>query len=712
MYRSCPVNQNTQRISALLAQEQVAHSACRHSLELLLSLLGDISAGRGEPDHIPSIEAIARDLQSARHPKECIEIGGMLMSDLASFYEVFKSHIETFYCPTGECTTLSAAPCQLACPASVDVPSYVALVGMGRYQDALEILREDLSLPGILGRICVHPCERACRRGKVDTAIAICRLKWVAVDKAYEEKMELPSPPPNRFKEKVAIIGSGPAGLSTGYFLAKMGYKPTVFESMPEPGGMLRWGIPAYRLPRQILKKEIDYIKALGVKIETGVHFGKKNTLASLKRNGFKAVFLGIGTWRALALPVQGAQNNPNVIDSLTFLRQGSTNAPLTGKRVIVVGGGNVAVDCARTALRLDAEEVNLIYRRSKNEMPARVEEVKAAEEEGAILSYLSLPVQVHGENAKITGLECLRNKLSEPDATGRRRPVPIDGTEHFIPADIIISALGQRVDRTSLESVKALELSREDLIRVNPATMETSIPGVFAGGDAVTGPATVIEAVASGKKAAQSIHHYLQGLPYSDIDPLPVRRKKIPVISMSAVEKSLSSRPVMPVRAFKNKPADFKEVALELSAQNASQEAKRCLRCDLCISCGRCVEVCRDEMGVDALHLSYVNQNGTADTDFLRPSQRCVGCGACAINCPTNAIRIEEKDGESKIIMCGAEISRHPLVACAACGILFISKNHLDYIRQKTDAQAKIKDPQNLCQTCARKIRAENFLK
>jgi NADPH-dependent glutamate synthase beta subunit-like oxidoreductase len=545
----------------------------------------------------------------------------------------------------------------------------------------------------------------------VDAPIAICKLKRVAFDEALKEGKAPIEPAAERFKEKVAIIGSGPAGLSAGYFLAKKGYRPEIFESMPEPGGMLRWGIPAYRLPREVLHTEIACIKALGVEIRTGITFGQDITIEGLKNQGYEALFLGIGAWCCMSLPMEGAHDNPGVIDCLTFLRSEHTRPFMVGKRVVVIGGGNAAVDCVRTALRMDVDEVQLVYRRSRSEMPAHHKEVEAAEEEGAMLTYLSSPVRVHHDDGKITGLECIRNRLSDPDKTGRRRPVPIPNSRYTIPTDTVISAIGQQVEVSSLEGEKTLELSENHLVLVDPETMATSIPGVFAGGDVVSGPSTVVEAVAAGKRAAESIHGYLRGLSPAESGLLSAGRKAVPVMAISAREKSLDHRPRMPEIDLKERMIGLQEVEMGLSRERATQEAKRCLRCDLCIGCGRCIEVCRDEMDLDAIHLSYVAQHAAPHTDFTRPAEKCIGCGACAVNCPTDAITVEDKNGARLIRMCGAEMSRLPLLRCASCGLPFVTQKHLEYIQARSDRKARVTSPRNLCPACARKIGAERFV-
>ncbi|MCP4665850.1 MAG: FAD-dependent oxidoreductase [Deltaproteobacteria bacterium] len=706
----CPVKRLSKRLSQTLESGQISRR--REAANRLLRLADDITFGRGKAGHLSAMESLARELSKERLDTTCAETGQIVISSLQENRSIFLSHIEAHYCLTGECDVLSAAPCRMACPANVDAPSYVALVGMGRYREALEVLWENLPIPGSLGRVCVHPCESACRRGEVDAPIAICRLKRVAFDEAFKEGKAPNKSTTEHFKEKIAIIGSGPAGLSTGYFLVKKGYGPVIFESMPESGGMLRWGIPAYRLPRDILRREIECIKAMGVEMRTGITFGKDITIDGLKEQGYKALFLGIGAWRCMPLPIEGAQDNPGVVDCLTFLRSEHTRQFMVGKRVVVIGGGNAAVDCVRTALRLDVDEVQLVYRRSRREMPAHHEEVEAAEKEGAILTYLSSPVRVHHDNGKTTGLECIRNRLSEPDATGRRRPIPIEGSEYMVPTDTVISAIGQLVEISSFEGEKTPELSKNHLIAVNPETMETSMPGVFAGGDVVTGPSTVVEAVAAGKKAAESIHCYLRGLSPAGLPSMPAGCESVPVMEISPQEKSLDHRPLISEIDLKQRMKGFEEVEIGLSREHATEEAKRCLRCDICISCGRCIEACKDEMGVDAIHLSYVEQHATAHTDFTRPAEKCIGCGACAVNCPTEAITLEDKKGERLIRMCGAEMSRHSLLRCASCEIPFVTQKHLDYIRARADKEARIKYPRNLCPACARKAGAERFAK
>jgi putative selenate reductase YgfK subunit len=705
----CPI-QLTRRILSDTASSGAAQSPGPwRVLRELDGLLGEIASGRGRAEHCEALESVAKAIEIADGAGA--ELRKSLSVLLTQDRDILLSHIEARYCPSGECENLVGAPCQIACPANVDVPTYVALVGAGRYKEALQVLLRDLPIPGSLARVCVHPCEKACRRGEVDAPIAICQLKRVAFDRAYEQGFQPPKPSPGLFEEKIAVIGSGPAGLSAAYFLSKKGYRPTIFEAMPEPGGLLRWGIPAYRLPRHILKMEIDHIRDLGVEIRTHTPLGRELTLAKLKEQGYQAVFLGIGAWAPVPLAVRGADESSHVIDSLAFLSRPELQKAAAGKRVVVVGGGNAAMDCLRTALRSQVKSAHLIYRRSRREMPAHLEEVEAAEREGAMMTYLCSPVRVVSDGGALTGIECIRNELSEPDASGRRRPVPVQDSEHFTPADVIISAIGQQVDRPALDGAGDVEFTKYRLIQVDPVTLETSMPGVFAGGDAITGPATVVEAVAAGRKAAESIHCLLRGLPMPRHPSLPRRPDDAPVLPVSAVEKSKTTRPEPVEIELPRRIGGFDEVSAVLGEAAASGEARRCLRCDICIGCGRCVEVCRDELGIEAIHLSYVTAGGTEDTDFLRPAERCIGCGACAVNCPTNALTLEDRGGERRIAMCGGEMSRHVLVPCVSCGEPFIAARHLEYLRGNIEDHPKTKRSPSLCAFCARKAWAENAI-
>jgi len=403
------------------------------------------------------------------------------------------------------------APCRTSCPANINVQAYVAMVKMGRYKEAVEIIMQDLPFPGVLGRVCTRGCEKNCRRLEMDEAISIRELKRVAADHVKLSEISVPDIKPR--DDKVAVIGSGPAGLSAAYFLALDGYQVTVYESMPEAGGMLRYGIPEHRLPRSVLDAEINNLNRYGIKILTHMTIGKDLTIEDLQKQGAGAIFLAIGAWKSLKLRVPGEESFQGVSDATSFLREvHSGKLKKLAGRVVVIGGGHSALDGARVALRLGASEAHIIYRRSRAEMPAEPEEVLEAEKEGVKIHFQVAPLRISGENGKISAIQCIRTRLSETDDSGRPRPIPIEGSEFLVGADHIIPAIGQAPDFDLLGDDHGLEVSRWNLLTVNPETLQTNRPGIFAGGDVITGPATVVEAVAAGKKAAKYIAEYLQG--------------------------------------------------------------------------------------------------------------------------------------------------------------------------------------------------------
>ncbi|MEW6230084.1 MAG: FAD-dependent oxidoreductase, partial [Bacillota bacterium] len=415
------------------------------------------------------------------------------------------------------------APCVRACPAGVNAQGYIALISQGKSAEAWALERERNPFPSICGRVCHHPCESKCNRGKVDQPIAIAALKRFIGDRMLESKGEI-SPPLREMKtKKVAVIGAGPCGLTAAYELAKHGYPVTVFEKLSVPGGMLSVGIPEYRLPKEVVQAEIDLIKMLGVEVKTGVALGKDFTFEDLEKESFAAVFVAVGAHVGQKLGIPG-EDLEGVWDGVTFLREVNLGNPVRiGRRVAVIGGGNSAVDAARTALRLGASEVQIIYRRSRAEMPAIPSEVDEAEREGIKIRFLTEPLEALGTGGKVSGLRCARTELGEPDASGRRRPVRVAGSEFELKLDTIIAAIGQAPDVAGLAGNVGIAITRRGLVSVNPANLATGRPGVFAGGDAVSGPATVVEAVGSGFRAAQAIDRYLSGEQLDEISvPAP----------------------------------------------------------------------------------------------------------------------------------------------------------------------------------------------
>lgn len=479
------------------------------------------------------------------------------------------------------------SPCKSTCPAHIPVQGYIALIAQGKFREALQRVR-DAGVPfvGTLGRVCYHPCEAECKRADWDEAISICALKRVAYDAGADH--DKPEPVPVKYAERVAVVGAGPAGLTTAYELARRGYKVTVFDALPAPGGMLAAGIPEYRLPRDVLNHEIDYICALGVELKMNTPIGRDGgpSLDDLRRD-YQAVFMAVGAHGSSRLGVPG-EDMPGVFQAAPFLRHLNMGHEANiGKRVAVIGGGNSAIDAARCALRLGAE-VELVYRRSRTEMPAAAWEVSAAEDEGVKLTFLSAPVRVIEKDGGVAGIECIHMELGEPDSSGRRRPVPIPGSEYVLDVDTVIAAIGQNVESAGL----GVETNKDRLV-VDPLTLETSVKGVFAGGDAVIGPASVVEAVGAGIQAAESIHRYLRGLDLREgrAQDYP-QAKDIEVVPATPVKRA--PREHMPELSAAERISGFKEVELGLIAEQAIAEAQRCLSCAVCSECDQCVSACQ----------------------------------------------------------------------------------------------------------------------
>ncbi|MGD0780000.1 MAG: FAD-dependent oxidoreductase [Dehalococcoidales bacterium] len=486
-------------------------------------------------------------------------------------------------CPTGALMDSEAAfkpdkdwqevavPCQHACPAGINVPLYVYLAGQGKYQESLAIVREKVPFPGVLGRVCIHPCEEACRRSALNFPISIKFLKRFVADRdeGLWKRHATKLPPTGK---KVAIVGSGPAGLTAGYYLAKAGHTVTIFEQLPKAGGMMRVGIPDYRLPPQVLDGEIDIIKKAGVDIKLNT---KVETIDSLFDKGYHAVFVATGAHRGQTLGVAG-ENLPGVYDGASFLRNINLGKKVdVGKKVAVIGGGNTAIDSARVALRLGAKEVHIIYRRTRAEMPASPEEVEATLEEKIQIDFLTGHVKVSQKNGKLI-LTCNRMELGEPDASGRRRPVPIKGSEYDVEYDVIIGAIGQVPEIPAGFNIKT---ARNSTIQADSKTLVTSRKGVWAGGDAVTGPASVIGAIAAGRTAASSIDKYLGGS--GNIEEVLTKERKIGLCAgITAEDFPKQARVTMPHLPAKKVVNNFTEVETGLNEGGAIAEGNRCFQC------------------------------------------------------------------------------------------------------------------------------------
>ncbi|MFH1087287.1 MAG: FAD-dependent oxidoreductase [Chloroflexota bacterium] len=553
-------------------------------------------------------------------------------------------------------------PCQAACPLQANVREYVDLVAQGRIMEALQVIRNGNPFPSVCAYVCTHPCEDSCRRSQVDKSVAIRALKRFAVEFGGDRMIQAEAV--TAYQERVAIIGSGPAGLACAHYLRKLGYPATIFEAHSELGGMLRVGIPQYRLPRQVLEVEVQRLNQMGVEIRTDTRVVSLDLLFEL---GYKAVFITIGAHQSLRIGIEG-EESPGVIDGATFLREVNLGLkPSLGEKIAVVGGGNVAVDVARTVARLGARKVVILYRRTRAEMPANPEEVEQTLEEGIEITYLVAPTRIRKEDGHLV-VTCTKMELGQADAGGRRRPVPIPGSEFNEEFDTLITAIGQA---PHTPGDFRLRLGKGSTIQVDPATLTTNRAGVFAGGDAVTGPATVTEALAAGRLAARRIDDYLQHR-----YPLPDKQAKrltgdlLPE-TVETIRKTSRLEP--DVLAPEARAKDFQAVELVYDWQAAVNEARRCLRCgigaeilfqDKCATCLTCLRVC--PYGVP-----HLDATGTIQI----PVEQCQACGICVAECPARAIVLRKPYDQRQIteelnhtLRSMAESKSKPLVVGFCC--------------------------------------------
>ena len=585
---------------------------------------------------------------------------------------------------TGDCV----APCSKACPAGTDCQGYVGLIANGEYKEAVKLIKEKLPLPASIGRICPHPCEKQCRRQYVDEPISIAFLKGFVGDMDLLGDTYIPEIEPDTNK-KVAVIGGGPAGLTAAYFLRKKGHSVTIFEQMEKMGGMLRYGIPEYRLPKAVLDKEIKLIEDMGVELKNNVNIGKDISFDQIK-NDFDATLVAIGAWNSSKMRVSG-EDLDGVWGGIDFLREVALgNTPEIGKNVAVCGGGNTAMDACRTAIRLGAENVYIIYRRTKDEMPADPQEILESEEEGVIYKYLTNPIEFTGENGKLNGVVLQKMMLGEPDESGRRSPIAIEGETEEIALDSVIMAIGQY---PNLNGFETLEATRKNTICADESRFTTSVDGVFAVGDATNKGADIaIAAIGEAQKASVVIDKYLNDEIVGYKKPYFVEQNSN-VIDYSKFEKS--ERAKMPHMTPADRKTNFKEVNFGFTEEMAKKEANRCLECgchdyfecklisyandydvkpsrfagekhnrnqenandliarntDKCILCGLCVRVCEEVMGKSAIGLINRGFNTLVEPELSKPLKEtdCIACGQCVALCPTGALR--EKSAFTKSV-------------------------------------------------------------
>lgn len=575
-------------IEAVQAESCGKCTPCRVGTRIMATILNRIADGQGRMEDLMTLKSLGIMI---RQSSKC-NLGQTgpkpILDAIEYFEEEFLGAIQMQKRITrGDYKVKVTAPCVSACPSHLPIYEYIELIKEGRFLESLEAIRRATCLPGVLGRVCIRPCEQNCRRQNVDECVSIKWLKRFVADYEIEKRKEPPIKKEGERSEKVAIIGAGPAGLSCAYYLAKKGYKVTIFERLSEPGGMAAVGIPDYRLPRNILRREVEIIKNLGVEIRYNTQVGKDITISQILEQGYKAIFIAVGAQTNMPMGIEGEDKGyKGFIPGVYYLLEinlGRDPYP-EGKKVVVVGGGNVAIDCVRSSFRIGKTDVNLVYRRTKKEMPADPVEVHDAEEEGVKFHYLCNPVRIIAKDDRVVGVECIRMELGEPDESGRRRPVPIKGSEFFIETDILIPAIGQAIDLSFLEEKDGIRTTKRSTIEVDGKTFMTSIEGIFSAGDCVTGPDVLVRAAGHGKRAAEKIDLFIQGMEVkeSEDERLEALVEKIGVynkdekIGLIGGQKRALLRMLPPEK----RKWVFDEVEEGYSIPEAQREAERCLRC------------------------------------------------------------------------------------------------------------------------------------
>ena len=551
---------------------------CRVGTKRMLEIVERITRGEGEEGDIERLIALGTTISQTALCGLGQTAANPVLSTIRHFRHEYEAHIKDKYCEAGVCSTMFKARCSNACPASVNIPGFVSLVGEERYDEALKLHRERNPLASICARVCFHPCESKCMRASLDGALAIRHVKRYMVEQEKEPQLPEILVSAENAARKVAIVGSGPAGLSAAYFLARLGYKPVVFEAEPKAGGMLVQAIPAYRLPRHELEREVQMIEAMGARFEYGKALGRDFTLKQLKDEGYEAVFVAVGAPQGMGIGVPG-EDGPGVYDGLSFLKQYNVEGKgEVGRNVVVVGGGNAAIDAARTAIRFGAESVRIMYRRTRAEMPAWGEEVDAADLEGIELVTLVTPEEIlRDADGKVCGVRCREMALGDYDKSGRRKPVAGRNPSFVVECDTVIAAIGQKLDAPAILDGTPVELNRWGYLSADPDTGQTSTEWIFTGGDAATGPSSVVEAIGAGEKAAAGIDQFLTGANHAfwrrDIEP--------PTFFDPDADPKLVDRHAVQELAVADRITNFDEVEISWAAEVALAEARRCLRCD-----------------------------------------------------------------------------------------------------------------------------------
>lgn len=679
---------------ALYRYWQLAESepaSVRALLARVARLVAEITVGHGKPAHLTELDELALVLAT-----QGLAAAWPLGSSLRYFRNQWEAHVHAGACVEGLCLRRNPAPCHSTCPANIDIPSFMAHIGHGDYRSAIEVITADNPFPLTCGLVCPAPCESACVRGGKDGAVFIRPMKaWAAEHCLAEGGYPKPELAPDTGK-RIGIVGSGPAGLSAAYYLRKLGHAPVVFETQASAGGMLRYGIPAYRMPPDLLDQEIAQIASLGIPI----HCDAKVDSLDAFRQDYDAVFLGLGTQTSRFIPVEGV-HQPFVLGGIDFLRNVRSGQEVeVGPRVLVIGGGNVAIDVALTAVRQGAKQVHMICLEKRREMPASHHEIEQCVAEGVTLHPGWGPVSI-GEEGEMLFQHCDR-VFEEVDGQRRFNPKFDADRKLTIEADHIIFAVGQGTDLTSIEG-SGLEVTRGFIV-TDPKTLMTGVPGVFAGGDVAHGPRTAVEAIRSGKIAAYSIHAWLSGNVVESTAGKPVRRAEVIPLKVLPHERSYLHRADMPEKDVEERlgNGNYAKVELGLTDAMAHGEASRCLRCDVCIGCGLCQLAC-SEMGIEALRMAETTAGRLAYFDFERPADRCIGCGACAQVCPTGAIRVEDSDGMRRTVITGTVVREQALLICPGCGAPTQTAAQRAFIRGRLPEFMRGHLDRELCPDCAR---------
>jgi len=692
----CLVEQTRRALYRYWALAEHESPSIRALLGRVTRLVTEITVGRGRPAHLPELDELALELATLG-----LAAAWPLGSTLRHYRAQWQAHIRSEpapACSENICLERRAAPCHSTCPANIDIPSFMAHIGHSDYRAAIAVITRDNPMPLTCGLVCPAPCEAACVRGGHDAPVFIRPMKAKAAEHCLAHggypRPEL-APPSGK---KVGIVGSGPAGLACAYYLRILGHAAEIFDSQEKAGGMLRYGIPAYRLPPELLDKELEQITALGIPIHTGAKVDSLDTF----RQGYDAVFLALGTQMSRFIPVEGV-HQPVVQGGIDFLRAVRSGQEVqVGPRVVVIGGGNVAIDVALTALRQGAKQVDMVCLEKRREMPASPHEIETAVAEGVRLHPGWGPVAIHEDGEAV-----FHHCDSVFDESHRFNPKFDANRPMSLEGDQVILAVGQGTDLTSIEG-SGLEVTRGFIV-TDPRTLMTREAGVFAGGDVAYGPRTAVEAIRSGKIAAHSIDAWLRGVPLDAAVTKPQRRAEVIPLRVAARDRTDHHRAEMPEKDVEERLGEGNYVKIEqgLTDRMAWGEASRCLRCDVCIGCGLCQLAC-SEMGIEALRMAESTTGGggrLAYFDFTRPADLCIGCGACAQVCPTGAIHIDDSEQRRRTVITGTVVCEQPLLHCSRCGAATQTPAHREFVRQRLQAPFAGHLDRELCPGCARQL-------